>query len=423
MGDDASRHSSLPATMPLLLKHIGLKPDQYSPLSKLKLACTIGDAEAVKNLLASGLDPLATGAPIDWHHDTPAIHHCIVRAQPACLEAFVATGNLEVLEQVHCDLTPLELAIENIVEENYCCTVCASKILECVKILIEAGADIGPVRIWNWEYDFDLELESMLEDAWSLRFSRLTHHKFPRPARAFAGEALRLGYQLASKIGSGALPSVWEEHIMPFLVARTSRPMAYASDLDESLAHRNAVVKIKGATRDTIVKDASLRAAMLDGSLTVRTVREAVVKRCRLSGKTAAELKTKYRDYIKAEMLSVQEAFQESRVWPNVVEVIKVEDVGATRGFEPGLVCQALVKTSCGSIYQLRTTKKSYRLAAFPHLRSDFCLRLAPWNGQIPWNAEPTRRVTEALAALNERKHRRRIYVPSRIPKKRRRRS
>ena len=195
-------------------------------------------------------------------------------------------------------------------------------------------------------------------------------------------------------------------------------PALYASDLEALLAHRNAVVKIKGATRDTIVKDASLRAAMLDGSLTVRTVREAVVKRCRLSGKTAAELKTKYRDCIKAEMLSVQEAFQDSRVWPDVVEVIKVEDVGATRGFEPGLVCQALVKTSCGSIYQLRTSKKSYRLAAFPHLRSDFCLRLAPWSGQVPWDAKPTRRVAEALAALDEGKRRR-----SHVPTKRRRRS
>ena len=47
----------------MLLKHIGLKPGQYSPLSKLKLACTIGDVEAVNKLLASGTDPLATGAP------------------------------------------------------------------------------------------------------------------------------------------------------------------------------------------------------------------------------------------------------------------------------------------------------------------------------------------------------------------------
>ena len=157
---------------------------------------------------------------------------------------------------------------------------------------------------------------------------------------------------------------------------------------------------------------------MVDGSLTARTVRAAVVARLNLSADTAAQLKTIYRDCIKAEMLSVQEAFQDSRVWPDVVEVIKVEDVGATRGFEPGLVCQALVKTSCGSIYQLRTTKKSYRLAAFPHLRSDFCLRLAPWNGHIPWNTEPTRRVAEALAALDEGKRRR-----SHVPKKRRRRS
>ena len=189
-------------------------------------------------------------------------------------------------------------------------------------------------------------------------------------------------------------------------------PALYASDLEALLAHRNAVVKIKGATRDTIVKDASLRAAMLDGSLTVRTVREAVVKRCRLSGKTAAELKTKYRDCIKAEMLSVQEAFQDSRVWPDVVEVIKVEDVGATRGFEPGLVCQALVQTSCGLTYQLRTTKKSYRLAAFPHLRRDYLL-FSKGDGLYQYYVE--------LRAASERK--RQTNDPSQISKKRRRRS
>ena len=59
----------------------------------------IGDAEAVKELLSSGVDPLATGAPGDWNDDTPAIHHCIDYAQPACLEALLATGNLELLDQ------------------------------------------------------------------------------------------------------------------------------------------------------------------------------------------------------------------------------------------------------------------------------------------------------------------------------------
>lgn len=396
----------------MLLRHIGLKPNQYSPLSKLKLACTIGDVEAVKTLLLLCDDPLATGAFGDWHRGIPAIHECIIHAQPACLEAFVATGNLEVLEQVHCGLTPLELAIENIVEENYCCTVCGSKILECVKILIDAGADIGPVQVWNWEYDFDLELESMLEDAWSLRFSRLTHHKFPLPARTYAAETLRLGYQIASKSGSGALPPVWEEHVMPFLVDRTSRPMAYASDLEAKLAHRKNEVAIKKATRNTIVKDASLRAAILDGSLTDETVRAAVVRRLRLSADSAAELKTIYRHCIKAELLSVAEAFQESRVWSDVVEVIKVENVGADcRGFEPGLVCAATVKTACGSIYKLRTTKKCYRLSAFPDLRSGYLVCPAPWDGKAPPPPPPF----AALAAYSN--------ATSRIPKKRRRRS
>ena len=376
----------------MLLKHIGLKPGQYSPLSKLKLACTIGDVEAVNKLLASGTDPLATGAPIDWHHDTPAIHHCIIHAQPACLEALLATGNLELLEQVtFTGVTPLRRAIDNIQHENYCCLKCACKLFECVEILLEAGARIGSVPICHYEYAFDLDLESMLEDAANLRFSRLTHQQFPQPARVFAAETLRLGYQIASKIGSGALPPVWEEHVMPFLVGRTSRPMAYASDLEAKVEYRKNEVAIKKATRNTIVKDASLRSAMVDGSLTARAVRAAVVARLNLSADTAAQLKTIYRDCIKAEMLSVREAFQECLgIWSDVVEVISVDDVGSTRGFEPGLVCQAVVKSSCGSIYRLRTTKKCHRLSVFPGLREPLLLRIGPgwhvppWDGRVP---------------------------------------
>ena len=110
-------------------------------------------------------------------------------------------------------------------------------------------------------------------------------------------------------------------------------------------------------------------------------------------------------------MLSVREAFKESPVWSDVVEVISIRDVGSNCGFEPGLVCAATVKTACGSIYQLRTTKKCYRLAAYPDLRSAYLLYPAPWDGKAPPPPPPF----AALAAYSN--------APSRIPKKRRRRS
>ena len=62
-------------------------------------------------------------------------------------------------------------------------------------------------------------LVGMLEDAARLRYSPSTRHKFPRPARYAAAELLRLGYQ----VGSGVLVPVWAEHVIPFLVSRTSR--------------------------------------------------------------------------------------------------------------------------------------------------------------------------------------------------------
>ena len=63
------------------------------------------------------------------------------------------------------------------------------------------------------------ELLRMLDAAARLRYSPRTHAKFPRPARYAAAEVLRLGYQ----IGSGVLVPAWAEHVLPFLVSRTSR--------------------------------------------------------------------------------------------------------------------------------------------------------------------------------------------------------
>ena len=66
------------------------------------------------------------------------------------------------------------------------------------------------------------DLLRMLEAAARLRYSPATHGRFPRPARYAAAELLRLGYQ----IGSGVLVPVWAEHVIPFLVSRTSRGAA-----------------------------------------------------------------------------------------------------------------------------------------------------------------------------------------------------
>jgi hypothetical protein len=63
------------------------------------------------------------------------------------------------------------------------------------------------------------DLLRMLEAAARLRYSPATHGRFPRPARYAAAELLRLGYQ----VGSGVLVPVWAEHVIPFLVSRTSR--------------------------------------------------------------------------------------------------------------------------------------------------------------------------------------------------------
>ena len=54
-----------------------------------------------------------------------------------------------------------------------------------------------------------------------VRARRLFDRKHPRPARYAAAELLRLGYQA----GSCALVPIWADHVLPFLVTRTSRPL------------------------------------------------------------------------------------------------------------------------------------------------------------------------------------------------------
>jgi len=112
--------------------------------------------------------------------------------------------------------------------------------LNCVRLLLEAGASLdavegpndpyqikyysGPETLHHDAFEYarqigNADLVRMLDAAARLRYSPSTHRKFPPPARYAAAELLRLGYQ----IGSGVLVPAWAEHVIPFLVSRTSR--------------------------------------------------------------------------------------------------------------------------------------------------------------------------------------------------------
>ena len=111
--------------------------------------------------------------------------------------------------------------------------------MECVRLLLKAGASletvVSPIPVsydggrtyQNDVYDpfeyarqsGNADLVRMLEDARRLRYSPKTHHRFPRPARYAAAELLRLCYQ----IEDGVLADVWAEHVIPFLVCRTTK--------------------------------------------------------------------------------------------------------------------------------------------------------------------------------------------------------
>ena len=113
--------------------------------------------------------------------------------------------------------------------------------MECVRLLLEAGASLEPTLTQFEQQDspwqdpstlhpgdnaLDIarraendELVRMIEDAARLRYSIASHRRFPPPARYAAAELLRLGYQ----VGSGILVPVWVEHVLPLLVSRTSR--------------------------------------------------------------------------------------------------------------------------------------------------------------------------------------------------------
>ena len=91
----------------------------------------------------------------------------------------------------------------------------------CLSRTVDNDTTIG----WDvFDYARELgnrDIVNVLEEAARLRYSRKTHRKHPRPARYAAAELLRLGYQ----VGSCALVPIWADHVLPFLVTRTSRPL------------------------------------------------------------------------------------------------------------------------------------------------------------------------------------------------------
>ena len=175
------------------------------------------------------------------------------------------------------------------------------------------------------------EIVRMLEDAARLEYSPRRHVRFPLPARYAAAEWLRLGYQIESK----ALVPVWAGHVLPFLISRTSRGAVpsppvlffdefYSDDL-KNMVRRGAAAKlrllqlsnveerVKAVTAGAICDDAVLRAAAIDGSLTLEMTRAVVINRLKLGVVGIKLLKKNYEECMKAVMLEVAALLQIQR--------------------------------------------------------------------------------------------------------------
>ena len=245
----------------------------------LAVACFYNRVDEVKRLLAGGADVLERiprnstprPPPFNRRRWSPfagglAIHVCCYFAHFECLHSLLATGirgqvdaGFEGMDGIgsteeDTDVTPLLLLClranyQNQFDEHAQYRSPAKAHLanaECVKLLLCQGASLEPVLAHEHvEYGgfnnrhvdrtlglpgddalsiasrarFGLVLVKYLEAHRDLRYSPKTHGHFPRPARYAAAELLRLGYQ----IGSQALVPVWAEHVLPFLVSRTSR--------------------------------------------------------------------------------------------------------------------------------------------------------------------------------------------------------
>ena len=303
-----------------------------------------------------------------------AIHACCFFSHVDCLRCLLATGIEDQLEDVKLssfdpeeedpDITPLiglclraryqtppELVTDDdepirSPTESHIATVA------CVKLLLDAGASLEPVLARDHvdnndnsrtlgltgENALDIarrtdneELVRILEDAGRLRYSPKTHVRFPRPARYAAAEWLRLGYQ----IESNALVPVWAGHVLPFLVSRTSRgavpspPVLFFDEIClndlKNMVTRGAAAKrqllrlsdveerVKAVTAGAICDDAALRAAAIDGSLTLEMTRAVVLDRLNLGVVGIKLLKKNYEECMKAVMREVAALLQIQR--------------------------------------------------------------------------------------------------------------
>ena len=221
----------------------------------------------------------------------------------------------------------------------------------CVRLLLDAGASLEPALVHehvHMQNDQTLglpgdvaldiarraeneEIVRMLEDAARLEYSPRRHVRFPLPARYAAAEWLRLGYQIESR----ALVPVWAGHVLPFLVSRTSRGAVpsppvlffdefYSDDL-KNMVRRGAAAKlrllqlsnveerVKAVTAGAICDDAVLRAAAIDGSLTLEMTRAVVINRLKLGVVGIKLLKKNYEECMKAVMLEVAALLQIQR--------------------------------------------------------------------------------------------------------------
>ena len=215
----------------------------------LVVACYHGHWLEVRRLLAAGADPLAVGllGPGRIPIGGPAIAWALHFGWHNCVEALLATGNLQLLEQRqfklgHPGLPPLVTLVKKMTDPGHIYFGLGSHPLECLHLLLEAGASLDPVdevlrtdlrsggQATGPRHDAlecaresgNEDLVRVLEDAARWRYSTQRHRRFPRSARYAAAEWLRLGY----RVGSGALVPVWAEHVLPFLVSRTSRGAA-----------------------------------------------------------------------------------------------------------------------------------------------------------------------------------------------------
>ena len=221
----------------------------------------------------------------------------------------------------------------------------------CVRLLLDAGASLEPALVHehvHMQNDQTLglpgdvaldiarragneEIVRMLEDAARLEYSPRRHVRFPLPARYAAAEWLRLGYQIESR----ALVPVWAGHVLPFLVSRTSRgavpspPVLFFDEIClndlKNMVTRGAAAKrqllrlsdveerVKAVTAGAICDDAALRAAAIDGSLTLEMTRAVVLDRLNLGVVGIKLLKKNYEECMKAVMLEVAALLQIQR--------------------------------------------------------------------------------------------------------------